>query len=168
MFNGMPPLHHRRPGIVGAALTAEGVRAEIIADGLHLAPTTVRLALAAKGVDGILLVTDSMSATGCGDGAYLLGPMRVVVKSGEARLASGALASSTLTLERAVHNLAQWTHAGLGGAWQMASLNPARQLGIDDHVGRVKPGYDADLAALDANGNVVLTMVGGRIVFEAF
>jgi N-acetylglucosamine-6-phosphate deacetylase len=165
MFNGMPPLHHRKPGVVGAALTAKGVRVEIIADGLHLAPTTIRLALAAKGVDGILLMTDSMAATGCGDGEFLLGPMTVLVKDGEARLASGSLAGSTLTMDRALTNLARWTDVGLGGAWQMASLNPARQLGIDHRVGRIAPGYDADLTALDADGSVVLTMVRGQLVY---
>jgi N-acetylglucosamine-6-phosphate deacetylase len=164
MFNGMPPLHHRAPGVVGAALTASGVRVEIIADGVHLAPTTIRLALAAKGVDGVVLVTDAMAATGCADGEYQLGPMRVTVRNGEARLALGSLAGSTLTLERAVVNVARWTDAGLGGAWQMASLNPARQLGIDDRVGRIAPGYDADLTALDAQGQAVLTVVGGEVV----
>ena len=61
-------------------------------------------------------------------------------------------------------NVARWTDAGLGGAWQMASLNPARQLGIDDRVGRIAPGYDADLTALDAQGQAVLTVVGGEVV----
>jgi N-acetylglucosamine-6-phosphate deacetylase len=108
-----------------------------------------------------------MAATGCADGEYPLGPMVVVVKNGEARLSSGALAGSTLTMERAVVNVARWTAAGLGGAWQMASLNPARQLGIEGRVGRVAPGYDADLAAIDARGQVVMTMVGGEIVYRA-
>jgi len=165
MFNGMPPFHHREPGVVGAALMARGVRVEIIADGVHLAPTTVRLALAAKGADGILLVTDSMAATGCPDGEYELGPMKVIVRDGEARLPSGALAGSTLTMERAVVNVARWTDAGLGGAWQMASLNPARQLGLGQ-FGRLAPGYQADLTAIDAAGQVVLTMVDGKVAYQ--
>jgi N-acetylglucosamine-6-phosphate deacetylase len=168
MFNGMPPMHHRTPGIVGTALTTRGVRIELIADGVHLHPTTVHMAIAAKGVDDVLLVTDSISATGCEDGEYVLGPMKVIVVNGEARIVeSGALAGSTLTLERGVVNVARWTDAGLSGAWQMASLNPARQLGLDDHLGRVAPGYDADLAAVDAGGRVVLTMVGGAVVYRA-
>jgi N-acetylglucosamine-6-phosphate deacetylase len=172
LFNGMPPMHHRAPGLVGAALTAEGARVELIADGVHLHPAAVRLALAAKGVDGVLLVTDSMAATGCADGEYRLGPMKVIVRGGEARLASGALAGSTLTLERAVWNAARWTDAGLSGAWRMASLNPARQLGLDAlqgsiRLGRLAPGYDADLTALDADGKVVLTMSGGEIAYRA-
>jgi N-acetylglucosamine-6-phosphate deacetylase len=166
MFNGMPPMHHRTPGVVGAALTAKGIRVELIADGVHLAPTTVRLAVAAKGVSGVLLVTDSMAATGCADGEYALGPMRVIVCEGVARLASGALAGSTLTMERAVRNVAQWTDVGLGGAWQMASLNPARQLGLDYRLGRIAEGYDADLVALDVSGQVVLTVREGEILYR--
>jgi N-acetylglucosamine-6-phosphate deacetylase len=166
MFNGMPPLHHRTPGIVGTALTTDGVMIELIADGVHLHPTTVRMAIAAKGVDGVILITDSISATGCPDGEYVLGPMKVIVKDGKARVESGALAGSTLTLERAVVNVARWTDVGLGSAWQMASLNPARQLGMAGHVGRVAPGYDADLMAIDARGQVVLTMVGGEVVYQ--
>jgi len=166
MFNGMPPLHHRTPGIVGTALTTDGVMIELIADGVHLHPTTVRMAIAAKGVDGVILITDSISATGCPDGEYVLGPMKVIVKDGKARVESGALAGSTLTLERAVVNVARWTDVGLGGAWQMASLNPARQVGMAGHVGRVAPGYDADLMAIDARGQVVLTMVGGEVVYQ--
>jgi len=167
LFNGMQPMHHRQPGVVGAVLATKGVMAEIIADGVHLVPTTVRLAVAAKGVDGVLLITDSMAATGCEDGEYILGPMKVYVRNGQARLESGSLAGSTLTLDRAVVNVARWTKVGLGGAWQMASLNPARQLGIDDHVGQIAPGYDADLTAMNGNGQVVMTMVGGEVVYQA-
>ena len=103
--------------------------------------------------------------------------MRVIVKEGEARLPSGALAGSTLTLERAVWNVARWTGGpsgsasgqSLGEAWQMASLNAARQLGLNGRLGRgrhgrLAPGYDADLMAIDADGQVVLTMVGGKVV----
>ena len=167
LFNGMGPLHHREPGAVGAALVRPGVRAEVIADGLHLHPTTVCLIVRAKGADGVLLVTDSMSATGCADGEYELGPVKVYVHNGEARLASGALASSTLTMERAVSNVARWTGVGLGEAWHMASLAPARQLGIDDHVGRLAVGCDADLMALDRGGAVKMTVVQGTIVYRA-
>ena len=144
-----------------------GVRVEVIADGLHLHPTTVRLIVRAKGADGVLLVTDSMSATGCEDGEYELGPVKVYVRSGEARLSSGALASSTLTMERAVSNVDHWMGVGLGEAWHMASLAPARQLGIDDHVGRLAAGYDADLVALDRSGAVVMTAVQGEVVYRA-
>jgi N-acetylglucosamine-6-phosphate deacetylase len=108
-----------------------------------------------------------MAATGCADGEYSVGPQKVYVRNGEARLESGALAGSTLTLDRALVNVACWTDVGLGGAWQMASLNPARQLGLDGHLGRVAPGYDADLMAMNEGGQVVLTMVAGEIVSQA-
>ena len=166
LFNGMPPMHHREPGVVGAALTTQGVKVELIADGVHLAPSIIRLAIAAKGIDDVLLITDAMAATGCEDGEYVLGPMQVQVRNGEARLASGNLAGSTLTLDRAVVNVARWTNVGLGGAWQMASLNPARQLGMEGRVGRIAPGYDADLTAMDTSGQVIMTMVGGEIVYR--
>jgi N-acetylglucosamine-6-phosphate deacetylase len=166
LYNGMPPMHHRRPGVVGTALASEGVRVELIADGVHLHPTTVRLTVAAKGRDGVLLVSDAMAATGWPDGDYVLGPVKVVVRDGEARLESGVLAGSTLTLERAVANVARWT-GDLSAAWQMASLNPACQLGIADRVGRLWPGYRADLVAMDGSGRVVLTVVGGAIVYRA-
>ncbi len=167
LFNGMEALHHREPGVVGAVLTTKGVRAEIIADGVHLAPMTVRLVVAAKGLDDVLLITDSMAAAGCADGEYLLGPMQVIVRNGEARLPSGNLAGSTLTLDRAVVNVARWTDAGLAGAWRMASLNPARQLRLDTRLGRVAPGYDVDLTYMNDRGEIVMTMVGGRVVFHA-
>jgi N-acetylglucosamine-6-phosphate deacetylase len=166
LFNGMPPMHHRRPGIVGTALVTPGVAVELIADGIHLHPTTVNLAVRAKGRQGVLLVSDSMAATGCPDGEYTLGPLKVVVQGGEARLGSGALAGSTLTLERAVANVAHWT-GDLGSAWQMASLNPARQLGIADRVGRLAPDCQADLVALDKDGCVILTVVRGEIVYHS-
>jgi N-acetylglucosamine-6-phosphate deacetylase len=165
MFNGMPPMHHRRPGVVGAALATSGVCVELIADGVHLHPTTVRMAIAAKGVQNVLLVSDSMAATGCADGEYVLGPVRVRVQDGEARLASGALAGSTLTLDRAVSNVARWT-GDLAAAWQMASLNPARQLGMADRLGRLAEGYTADLVALDDDGKVLLTVIGGEVVYQ--
>jgi N-acetylglucosamine-6-phosphate deacetylase len=165
MFNGMPPMHHRRPGVVGTALLAEGVRVELIADGVHLHPTIVRLAIALKGADGVILISDAMAATGCADGDYLLGPVQVSVRGGVARLESGALAGSTLTLDRAVDNVARWTE-DLGEAWQMASLTPARQLGVADRLGRLAAGHLADLVALDVDGQVVLTMVGGEVVYR--
>jgi N-acetylglucosamine-6-phosphate deacetylase len=165
IFNGMPPMHHRRPGVVGTALLAEGVRVELIADGVHLHPTIVRLVIAIKGADGVILISDAMAATGCADGDYVLGPVKVRVQDGVARLESGALAGSTLTLDRAVDNVARWT-GDLGAAWKMASLTPARQLGAADRLGQLAVGHLADLVALDRDGQVVLTMVGGEIVYR--
>ena len=162
LFNAMSPLHHREPGVIGAALTTDGVRVQIIADGLHLHPATLALVVRCKGVDEVLLITDAIAGAGLPDGEYALGPQRVIVRNGEARTPAGNLAGSTLTLERAVANMVRLAGVSLPAALQMASLNPARVLGLEQHKGRLAPGYDADLVALDADFNVRLTVVGGR------
>ena len=163
LFNAMPALHHRDPGVIGAGLTDNRVMVELIADGVHVHPLCLQMAVAAKGADSVVLISDSMAAAGCQDGSYKLGSVDVFVNNGEARLDTGQLAGSTLTLDRAVLNIAQWTNAGLSGAWQMASLNPARQLGIDSHKGKIAIGYDADLTVLSASGESILTIVAGLI-----
>ncbi len=168
LFNAMSPLHHREPGVIGAALTTDGVRVQIIADGLHLHPATLALVVRCKGVDEVLLITDAIAGAGLPDGEYALGPQRVIVRNGEARTPAGNLAGSTLTLERAVANMVRLAGVSLPAALQMASLNPARVLGLEQHKGRLAPGYDADLVALDADFNVRLTVVGGRVVYPPY
>ncbi|RLC56975.1 MAG: N-acetylglucosamine-6-phosphate deacetylase [Chloroflexota bacterium] len=168
LFNAMSPLHHREPGVGGAALTTAGGRVQIIADGLHLHPATLALVVRCKGVDEVLLITDAIAGAGLPDGEYALGPQRVIVRNGEARTPAGNLAGSTLTLERAVANMVRLAGVSLPAALQMASLNPARVLGLEQHKGRLAPGYDAALAALDADFNVRLTVVGGRVVYPPY
>jgi len=163
LFNAMSPLHHREPGVVGAALTTDGVMVQIIADGLHLHPATLALVVRCKGVDEVLLITDAIAGAGLPDGEYTMGPQRVIVRNGEARTPAGNLAGSTLTLERAVANMVRLVGVPLSAALQMASLNPARVLGLAQRKGRLAPGYDADLVCLDADFNVRLTVVGGRV-----
>ncbi len=166
LFNGMEPLHHRDPGTVGAALTLDALHCELIADGIHLHPAVLSLAVRAKGADRIVLVTDAMRGTGMPDGEYSLGGLEVLVRDGVARNPAGNLAGSTLTLECGVHNLVRATGVPLHTALRMASANPARQLGLGDHKGVIAPGYDADLFALDADREVAMTMVGGEIVYR--
>ena len=168
LFNAMSPLHHREPGVIGATLTTDGVMVQIIADGLHLHPATLALVVRCKGVDEVLLITDAIAGAGLPDGEYALGPQRVIVRNGEARTPAGNLAGSTLTLERAVANMVRLAGVSLPAALQMASLNPARVLSLEQHKGRLAPGYDADLVALDADFNVRLTVVGGRVVYPPY
>lgn len=166
LFNGMEPLHHREPGAVGAALTMEALSCELIADNIHIHPAVLRLAIQAKGVGNIALITDAMRGTGMPDGDYELGSQRVMVRGGVARLPGGALAGSTLTLDRAVQQA--MTAAGLPfcKAITMATATPARVLGLRNK-GAIASGMDADLTVWDESLRVVLTLVSGRIVYDA-
>jgi len=165
LFNAMSPLHHREPGVIGAALTTDGVTVQLIADGLHLHPAILNLAVRCKGVAELVLITDAIAGTGLPDGEYTMGPQQVIVRNGEARTPAGNLAGSTLTLERAVANMVRLAGVPLPAALQMATLNPARVLGLERRKGRLAPGYDADMVALDADFHVHLTMVGGQIIY---
>ena len=162
LFNGMRPLQHREPGPAGAALAAPRVTVELIADGVHVHPAMVRVVHAAKGPDRVALVTDAMQAAGLPDGDYALGEQQVVVRGGEARNASGSLAGSTLTMDRAVRLCVREAGIPLIDALIMASATPAALLGIGEVTGRLAPGADADLVVLDEDLTAIGTMVGGR------
>jgi N-acetylglucosamine-6-phosphate deacetylase len=162
-FNAMRPLDHREPGILGAVLEDEGMSADIIADGIHVDPTVVRLFLRAKGDEKAILITDAISATGKPDGAYRLGEFEVQVKDGRCEH-EGRLAGSVLTLDRAVRNVMNFAGWPMERAVKLASLNPARLLDIAGQRGIVAPNHRADLAILTAEGKVVRTMIGGELL----
>jgi N-acetylglucosamine-6-phosphate deacetylase len=165
LFNGMRPLHHREPGLAGAALEAPDVVCELIADGHHVHPAALRLAHAAKGTAGVALVTDAMQAAGLGDGRYRLGRLAVRVRDGRAELAdTGTLAGSTLTMDAAVRHAVEAMGVPLADAVAMASVVPVRVLGLDDRKGAIAVGFDADLVVLDDRLEVRRVMVGGRWV----
>ncbi len=161
LFNGMNALNHRAPGVPGAGLTLSSLRCQLIADGVHLHPAVLRLCLKAKGAGGLCLITDAMSACGMPDGQYRLGPDFVTVKDGVARIAAGNLAGSTLTLDRAVRNMVRLAGATLEEAAEMASLAPARALGLNDR-GAIREGCVADLTVLDGDLHVKQTYVAGE------
>ncbi len=167
LFNGMEPLHHRRPGAVGAALTLPELTCELIADDIHVHPAVLDLAWRAKGTDGIALITDAMRGTGMPDGTYTLGGLEVHVADGVARLPSGNLAGSTLTLDRAVRNMMAATGLPLCEALRMATTVPAGVLELGGQKGALAAGYDADVVVLDTDGHVHLTVVGGEVVYAA-
>jgi N-acetylglucosamine-6-phosphate deacetylase len=166
LFNAMRPLHHREPGAVGAMLTAPRVTAELIADGVHIHPMVLRLAHAAKGPGRLALVTDAMQAAGLPDGDYALGEQAIAVRGGEARTAAGALAGSTLTMDRAVRVCVEQAGIPLADALTMASATPATLLGVGAVTGLVGPGADADLVVLDERLHAIGTMVAGRWAFR--
>ena len=160
VFNAMRPFSHRETGVLGAVLTDPQVTTEIIADLVHVDGPAIRLLVEAKGTEKVVLVSDGTAATGMPDGVYRLGPFEFTVSGGVCRNAEGRLAGSTLTLDRAVRHM-----AGLGvplrQAVQMATLNPARRLGIADKKGVLAPGADADLLLLTNDLEVAGVMARG-------
>jgi len=160
VFNAMRPFAHRETGILGAILTSSEVTAEVIADGVHVDAAAIRLLLAAKGIERVVLVSDGTAATGMPDGTYQLGPLRVVVRDGVCRSADGKLAGSTLTLDRAVRHMVE-LGVPLQDAVRMATLNPARVLGLERRLGVLAPGADASLVLLDASLRVAGVMLRG-------
>ncbi|MCK8824079.1 N-acetylglucosamine-6-phosphate deacetylase [Fuchsiella alkaliacetigena] len=167
LFNGMAGFHHRQPGPAGACLNTPGVSVELIVDGQHLHWGAVDLVLKAKDLEKIILVTDSISATGLGDGNYNLGDLEVQVKSGVARLQSGALAGSLLTLREALRNIVAMTKLNLVEAVKLVTLNPARSLGIASQKGSLSKGKDADLVIFDQDFDIKLTLLEGRVVYNS-
>ena len=158
-FNAMRPLDHREPGILGEALTSEELSADIIADGIHVAPEVVKLFLKAKGIEHAVLITDATAAAGMPDGTYRLGPIQVEVKNGRCT-SDGKLAGSVLTMDRAVRNVVQFANWSLQDAVRAATLNPTRAVGLAHH-GRLTPGAEANLVVLGPDGEVKRTIVGG-------
>ncbi|MGV8025293.1 MAG: N-acetylglucosamine-6-phosphate deacetylase [Anaerolineaceae bacterium] len=166
LFNGMPGLHHREPGTVGGSLLDDRIFAQIIVDGIHLHPVIVKLIIALKGLDRTILISDAMRATGLSDGTYDLGGQDVSVLDGIARTASGSLAGSTLTLDKAIRNTMQFCGLDFQQTLPMATRVPAQAMHIADRKGVIEAGCDADLAFFDRTYQVVATMVSGVFVFQ--
>jgi N-acetylglucosamine-6-phosphate deacetylase len=164
-FNAMTGLHHREPGVAGAAMLCDDLYAELIADGIHIHPAVMRLLVSVKGRERVMLVTDSMSAADMPDGRYAFGGHEVTVRDGVARLADGRLASSTLTMEVAVKNLVTMCGIPLVDAVYMGATTPADAVGLGGRKGKLIAGYDADLAVLDTTLRPIATWVEGRLVF---
>ncbi|MGP4110186.1 N-acetylglucosamine-6-phosphate deacetylase [Streptomyces sp. 4N509B] len=171
LFSGMPPLGHRAPGPVTALLEDERVTVELLNDGVHVHPAVLGMAFRTAGAARVAFVTDAMGAAGMGDGVYPLGPLRVRVTDGVARLDAagegdgpGALAGSTLTLDRAFRRAVTVDGLPVTDVVRAVSQTPARLLGIDDRVGSVEEGMDADLVVLDDGFHVVGVMRRGRWV----
>jgi N-acetylglucosamine-6-phosphate deacetylase len=160
-FNAMRPLDHRDPGIIAEVLTDERLTADMVVDGIHVAPAVVKLFLHEKGVERAVLITDAISATGMPDGHYQLGPIEVDVKDGRCT-SNGSLAGSVLTMDRAVRNVTQFSGWGLREAVRAASLNPARAVGMAGTYGVLTAGANADFVVLNSQGEVLKTIVGGR------
>jgi len=163
LFNAMPPLLHREPGLVGALLAAADRVVGLIADGIHVHPALIRIVWAAKGPAGLSLVSDAMAALGMAPGRYRLNDLEVIVSEKDARLADGTLAGSVLSLDQAVRNLIAFTGCRLAEALATVTTTPADLLGIAGERGRIRPGLIADLVLLDADLRVAATIVRGEL-----
>ena len=147
LFNAMTGMHHREPGVVGAALASADATAELIADGIHVHPAVLRVAASLLGHRAVL-VTDAMRACGLADGRYKLYDYDVTVAEGSARLANGTLAGSVLTMSQAVQNMVELAGLPIDKVIPLATEVPARILGVADRKGKLEKGYDADLVVL--------------------
>ncbi|AUJ71645.1 N-acetylglucosamine-6-phosphate deacetylase [Pseudoalteromonas sp. NC201] len=165
VFNGMRGIHHREPGCAGALLLDSQALVEVIADGIHLHPAILQLIYRLKGQHKVALISDCINAGGLKDGEYQLGEMPVVVKDGVAKTHSGSLAGSTLTLEKAVKNLAELANIPLLEAINMASLVPATYLNMDNELGSIEVGKIAHFSLLDDAFQVQHANLFGKQIF---
>lgn len=168
-FNGMTGLHHRKPGLAYAGCMDQDLFAEIICDGFHVSYPMLKLFFNLKGYAKPILITDAMLAVGMPPGSsYTLGQIKVTVhKEGKVVKDDGGLASSTLTMDKAVRNIVQELDIPLEKAVHMASLNPAKMLDIDDKKGSIAVGKDADFIILDSQLNVRYTYIRGKNLYKS-
>jgi len=166
VFNGMSGIHHRDPGCAGAVLLNDSAIVEVIADGVHLHPAILQLIYRVKDKRKIALISDCINAGGLKDGRYKLGELDVEVNEGVARTETGSLAGSTLTLNKAVCNLTRLAGIAPLDAVHMASLVPAHFLGLQQSLGSIAVGKRANLVLLDEAGDVAVTFMDGRPVFN--
>jgi len=163
-YNAMRSFDHREPGLLGEVLANDDLFAELICDGLHVAPNAVRIYWKAKGPERAILITDAMAASGMPDGNYKLGELDVRVKDGVCLIGENTLAGSTLTLNRGVKNFAEFTGAPIRDVAALASRNPARMAGFASEVGSLAVGRSADITVLSAGNEVVDTILRGEVL----
>ena len=165
LFNAQTGLLHRDPGVVGAALLDSRVSCELIADTFHVHKALFQLVASLKG-EQMVLITDCTRAGGMPDGEYTLGGQPIFVKGIECRLKDGTIAGSVLKLNEAVRNVLANTDLTISQAVNMASLNPARRIGLSASKGSIEAGKDADFAIVDDAIDVQATILGGRVIYQ--
>jgi N-acetylglucosamine-6-phosphate deacetylase len=164
-MNAMSPLHHRSPGPIGWGLLKDEVSCDVIADGVHVDPLILKLVLRSKTPERIALISDAVSPTGLGDGEYQIWGETISVIEGRTQNERGSIAGSVITMHDAVRMMLS-LDIPVEDVARMASTNPARLLGVNQDCGSIEMGKRADLVALDGEGNVRLTLIGGRGAFE--
>ena len=165
-YNAMKGLHHREAGTVGGVMLNDEIYAELICDFVHVSREAIKVLYKVKGQDKITIVTDALECKHMPEGTYKLAGQEVFVKGKEARLASGTLAGSTLYMNDGVKNLKDLLGISLENAIDLASINPARALGLDNKKGSIALGKDADFAIIDKDLNVYMTVVCGKVVYK--
>jgi len=149
LYNAMTGLDRRAPGLSAAALVSKELRTQLICDGVHVHPAMMKLAMKAKGAEGVILITDALKGTGSTEEFFYMGDQRVTAKEQAFYLEDGTLAGSQLTMDQAVRNAVKLGGVALQAAVKMASLTPAQAMGIDHYKGSITPGRDADFVVLD-------------------
>ncbi len=166
-YNAQTGLHHREIGTVGSAMLLDELNCELIADTIHVSVPAIRLLVKNKPLDKLTLITDAMRAKGIPDGVSELGGQTVYVKNGEARLEDGTLAGSVLKMNRAVQNMVEKVGVPFTQAVDYATINPAKVLKIDSEAGSIKVGKRADFTVINDKYDVLLTVRGGKVVYQA-
>lgn len=165
LYNAMPGLSHREPGVVGAVFDDDRVRAEVICDGFHINPAVVRVTFEMLGENRSVIVSDSMRAAGEPDGTYTLGGQTVYVKNSQARLADGTIAGSTTNIHQEVKNLLSWG-VPFRQVIKSATINPAKEIHMEDQIGSIKAGKYADLVVLDSDWNIKMVFIRGKAAVD--
>ena len=163
LFNAMPPFSHREPGVTGAAFDTPDCDVELIADGIHICPTMVRAVFRLFGDDRVILISDSMMATGLTDGDYSLGGQPVKVKGNLATLADGTIAGSATNLMDCLRTAVKKMGIPLESAVKCAAVNSARSIGIDDRYGSLEPGKIANIVLLDEELGLQAVIYDGKV-----
>ena len=165
-YNAQKALHHREVGTVGSAMLFDELNCELICDTIHVSVPAIKLVIKNKPHDKVTLITDAMRAKGMPDGDYELGGQPVIVKNKEARLENGTLAGSVLLMKDAIKNVHEKCDIELTKVIDMATINPAKNLGLDHERGSIKVGKVADFTVLNKNFDVLLTIRDGRIIYK--
>ncbi len=165
-YNAQKAYHHRDIGTVGAALLIDELNCELICDTIHVSVPAIKMVVKNKPHNKVTLITDAMRAKQLEDGISELGGQTVIVKNGEARLENGALAGSVLLMNTAIKNVVEKCNVPFTDAIDMATINPARNLGVDKEMGSIALGKKANLTILDKEYNVVMTIREGVVVYQ--
>ena len=165
-YNAQSSFNHRDPGVIGAVLTSDNITAELIADRVHVHPGAMKILYRCLGKDRVILITDAMSGAGLSDGTYDLVGHEVIVKDGYANLADGTIAGSTASLIDCMANLQHDLQLSLNDTLQLATYNPAKLLGLQDQLGAIKEGMDANMIVFDEEFTIKFVLVQGKIVYQ--